>query len=473
MLKWLRYVLTPEKRETPIQTPAAQPMVQEASAPVDAVSVEGGAAKVAQVRAPLLEPPQGSRATIAEHDPATFVVVDVETANHDPSTICQIGIVRFVEGTVAERWEQLINPEAEFDPIHSTIHGIDEGDVAHAPTLPEVFGACTSRLGGGVVVSHTRFDQTALAAAARRYGLDCPEWMWLDSAAVVRCAWPERYGRSGYGLQDVAADFGIEYEPHNAAEDAWAAGQVLLQVISTTGRGVSDWLEPSKAPAFDAPISPPPKRRGGKKKLLDKHGQPPATFTAALRSDRSTSELIGLAKGVIADGVVTEPEFGVLVSWLEANPEAAACYPGNVLFKRIQRILADGRVDPEELEDMAALLGELTGASQGEIRGASLSATLPLDMPQPQLEFPGRRFVFTGTFAYGPRLICEQEVLARGGTVAKNLNRRTDYLVIGTIGSQNWYHTTHGRKIEQAVRLRDEGYGIAIVAEEHWATTLD
>jgi DNA polymerase III epsilon subunit-like protein len=536
MLKWLRHVLTTDRREAPQQTPAAL-IPQEVSvespiraelAPVDTTALvqriedlrriihdanyvyyvlnaprmtdaqfdqlmralreiedahpelvtpdsptQRREAEAAQVSALVLEPPQDPRESIAEHDNATFVVVDVETANPDPSSICQIGIVRFVAGTVAERWEQLIDPEAEFDAIHSMIHGIDEGDVAHAPTLPEVFAACTSRLGGGVVVSHTRFDQVALAAAARRYDLACPEWRWLDSAAVARRAWPERYGRSGYGLQNVAADLGIVYEPHKAADDAWAAGQVLLQAIAATGRGVREWLEPFKVPVSPPPSGQPPKRRGGKKKLLDKHGQPPASFTVALRSARSTSELIGVAKGVIADGVVSESEFGLLVSWLEANPEAAGCYPGNILSRRIERILADGRVDPDELEDMAALLRELTGASQGEIRAANLSATLPLDVPQPQLEFPGRRFVFTGTFAYGPRLICEQEVLARGGAIAKNLNRRTDYLVIGTIGSQNWYHTTHGRKIEEAVRLREEGFRVAIIAEEHWATALD
>jgi DNA polymerase III subunit epsilon len=418
---------------------------------------------------------QPSEAIVGHDDPATFVVVDVETANRDPSTICQIGIVRFVEGAVAERWEQLVDPETDFDQLNSMIHGIGESHVTNAPTFPEVFGACIARL-DGVVVSHTRFDQAALTAAAGRYHLECPAWRWLDSAAVVRCAWPERYGRAGYGLENVAADLGIVYEPHRAVEDAWAAGQVLLQAIAATGRGVSEWLERLGAiPASDDVTSdPPPKRRGRKKKVLvDEHGQPPATFTAALRSDRSTSELIGLAKGVIADGVVTEPEFGLLVSWLEANPEAAACYPGNVLSGRIERILADGRVDPDELEDIAAVLRELSGASQGEIRGANLSATLPLDAPQPQIEFTGRRFVLTGQFAYGPRSVCEREVLARGGEVAKTANRRTDYLVIGTIASPNWYHTSHGRKIEEAVRLRERGSGLAIVSEDHWATALD
>jgi DNA polymerase III epsilon subunit-like protein len=418
---------------------------------------------------------QPSEAIVRHADPATFVVVDVETANRDPSTICQIGIVRFVEGAVAERWEQLVDPEADFDQLNSRIHGIGESHVANAPTFPEVFAGCIARL-DGVVVSHTRFDQAALKAAAGRYHLECPAWKWLDSAAVVRCAWPERYGRAGYGLENVAADLGIVYEPHRAVEDAWAAGQVLLQAIAATGRGVSEWLEPLGAipTSDDVTSDPPPKRRGSKKKVLvDEHGQPPATFTAALRSDRSTSELIGLAKGVIADGVVTEPEFGLLVSWLEANPEAAACYPGNVLSRRIERILADGRVDPDELEDIAAVLRELTGASQGEIRGANLSATLPLDAPQPKIEFTGRRFVLTGQFAYGPRSVCEREVLARGGEVAKTTNRRTDYLVIGTIASPNWYHTSHGRKIEEAVRLREEGYRVAIIAEEHWATALD
>jgi hypothetical protein len=41
-------------------------------------------------------------------------------------------------------------------------------------------------------------------------------------------------------------------------------------------------------------------------------------------------------------------------------------------------------------------------------------------------------------------------------------------LVIGEIGSQDWLHSTHGRKIEKAIEYNDTGAKIAIVPEKHW-----
>jgi len=65
--------------------------------------------------------------------------------------------------------------------------------------------------------------------------------MWLDSARVVRIAWPE-FSRSGYGLSNMAAHFGITYQAHDALEDARCAGMLLLRVVAETGLSPEQWL---------------------------------------------------------------------------------------------------------------------------------------------------------------------------------------------------------------------------------------
>lgn len=40
-----------------------------------------------------------------------FVALDVETANADQASICQVGLVRFEGGDVADTWETLVDPE--------------------------------------------------------------------------------------------------------------------------------------------------------------------------------------------------------------------------------------------------------------------------------------------------------------------------------------------------------------------------
>ena len=49
-----------------------------------------------------------------------FTSIDVETANADLSSICQIGVVKFVDGTIVDKWSTLVDPEDEFDLINVT-----------------------------------------------------------------------------------------------------------------------------------------------------------------------------------------------------------------------------------------------------------------------------------------------------------------------------------------------------------------
>ncbi len=89
--------------------------------------------------------------------------------------------------------------------------------------------------------------------------------------------------------------------------------------------------------------------------------------------------------------------------------------------------------------------------------------------PPPEIIFDHRLFCLTGKFASGTRNECQAQVTALGGDCTKAPSRKTDYVVIGTIGSRDWIHSTHGRKIEKAVDIRDEGSGLHIVTEEYWA----
>ena len=170
-----------------------------------------------------------------------FVVVDVETANANLSSICQIGIASFRDGDLVDSWVSLVNPEDYFSPFNISIHGIDAYQVQDAPTWEGVLPQVTSRLQDRIVVSHTPFDRMALARACERYELTGCECAWLDSARVVRIAWP-RFSRSGYRLSNVAAHLGIEYRAHDALEDARCAGLVLLHAIAETGLSPEQWL---------------------------------------------------------------------------------------------------------------------------------------------------------------------------------------------------------------------------------------
>lgn len=171
-----------------------------------------------------------------------FVVIDVETANPNFSSICQVGLAEFRDGNLFETWESLVNPEDYFDEMNISVHGIKEHNVIDAPKWPVVHEQLFSRLSNKIVVSHTAFDRAALTRACIKNGLQPHECLWLDTARVVRRAWPE-FSQKGYGLANVTKHFGIEFLHHDAKEDARAAGEILLLAVEATGLSVEQWLE--------------------------------------------------------------------------------------------------------------------------------------------------------------------------------------------------------------------------------------
>lgn len=171
-----------------------------------------------------------------------FIAIDVETANADYSSICQLGLVAFSNRRVEDSWETLINPRDYFDGFNVAIHGIDETTVRGAPEFPDIHSIIQQRMHHSVIVSHTPFDRVAVTRACEKHGLEPPDCRWLDSARVVRHAWPQ-YSLSGYGLANVADDLGIEFMHHDALEDARAAGEILVRAMQQTGLTVEDWLD--------------------------------------------------------------------------------------------------------------------------------------------------------------------------------------------------------------------------------------
>jgi len=206
---------------------------------------------------------------------------------------------------------------------------------------------------------------------------------------------------------------------------------------------------------------------------LDANGQPVIIqFNAGYRLERDIAEMLGLAKGVLADGVVNEQEAILIHQWLLAHPDACSVWPGNVLTDRLERIFADRTVTDDEREDLRQLLTQLVGGDAGIVGVQNAATALPFDAPAPEVVFSRGVFVLTGQFATGPRSTCQKLTCTAGGTCEERVTQRTSYLVVGTFGSRDWIQTSHGRKIEKAVEYRSDGRQIAIIGEEHWVASL-
>lgn len=205
---------------------------------------------------------------------------------------------------------------------------------------------------------------------------------------------------------------------------------------------------------------------------LDKDGQPHRAFNWHRNLKKSLESLLGICHGMVADGIVNEDEAVFLDAWLKENAEIAKCWPGDVLAARVRSILADGRVTAEETEDLKDTITQIIGGNMHDAGTVSGMATkLPIDHVE-RIQFRRALFCLTGKFIYGARRKCEEAILGRGGQTSDTVTKNLNYLVIGTLASRDWAHTSHGRKIERAVEFKQSGSPIVIVSEEIWTRHL-
>lgn len=183
-------------------------------------------------------------------------------------------------------------------------------------------------------------------------------------------------------------------------------------------------------------------------------------------SSRQIDELIGIARGLCADNQIKDLEVNFLEKWLAANLAASEQPLTKTLYRRIQEVLADGRVTEEERSELLVTLQSFSN-DDFELGEVLKSTTLPLCDPAPDIIFMDRHFTFTGTFKFGKRKDCESAVSDRGAKVG-SLTRKTDFLVIGLYATESWKHSTFGNKILDACEMRSAGVPISIVSEEHW-----
>jgi len=189
-------------------------------------------------------------------------------------------------------------------------------------------------------------------------------------------------------------------------------------------------------------------------------------FNRKAIQDRQIDTLIGISKGIIADGKVDQSEAEFLQGWLIQNHHSENPIVLNLLDK-LPDILQDGVLDSEESEELFAILRSISG-DETEIGEVAKTSTLPLCSPPPEIDFNGKSFLFTGTCAFGTRKQCNEAVESLGGVSAKSVTKKLDYLVLGTYVTDSWIHETFGRKIEKAMEYRDSGVSISIITEEYW-----
>lgn len=83
-------------------------------------------------------------------------------------------------------------------------------------------------------------------------------------------------------------------------------------------------------------------------------------------------------------------------------------------------------------------------------------------------ELKDKRVVLTGEFSSGKRSTIKSYLEERGAKVTGSVSSKTDYLIIGALGSSEWKYGDYGDKVAKAQALQKSGKSIVIIQESEF-----
>ncbi len=161
-----------------------------------------------------------------------FVAIDFETANHQRTSICSVGIVVVRGGEITEKIYRLIRPYPNYYARWATeCHGLSASDTDSAPHFDEVWAEIAPSVEGLPMVAHNKnFDESHLIRCHEHYAMDYPNYEFLCTMVGSRRA----FGKSlpNHQLHTVAAHCGFTLDNHHhALADAEACAAIALKIL--------------------------------------------------------------------------------------------------------------------------------------------------------------------------------------------------------------------------------------------------
>ena len=167
----------------------------------------------------------------------SFVGFDVETANERWGSICQIGLVKIIDGEEVDRASWLCKPPPSLDEFaegNVAIHGITAEDVAEAPDVRDRIAEMVAFVGDLPLVAHNaQFDASALRDACKASDVEVPQMLFACTLAQARAT---KLDVANHRLPSLAEHFGVELaNHHDACEDAAACAGVMVGLARAAG----------------------------------------------------------------------------------------------------------------------------------------------------------------------------------------------------------------------------------------------
>ncbi|MDR1143156.1 MAG: exonuclease [Spirochaetaceae bacterium] len=159
-----------------------------------------------------------------------FTAMDFETGSGYRNSVCQVGLVKVVNGAIVETYSSLIKPPNNFIRNDFTaIHGISPEDTKYAPVFAESYPRWKHLVENQPLVAHNmKFDYNCLGACLRDF---CDLHMTFKTYCTMKI-WRGAFENAR--LSTCCKESGIELtHHHNALADAEACARLFILAVNS------------------------------------------------------------------------------------------------------------------------------------------------------------------------------------------------------------------------------------------------
>lgn len=360
-----------------------------------------------------------------------YSVLDLETTSIYlySAEIIEISAIKVRNGVVVDTFSALINPHCHIPASATLVNHITDDMVQNAPDFKEVMPDFLKFIGDDVIVGYNNaaYDMNLLYDKLR---MACDVTFSNDYIDVLHCTQRCPLALPNCKLETLSKHFNLDtLGEHRALKDCYLTKACYEQLYQEFG---------------DTMFSAAFVRRGGSQS---------SRFSA---NTLALQELQCLLEKIIEDGQVSLLELSDLQKWIEDHRDLQGNYPFDRVFMALDHVLEDGRVAEEELVELQILFSEFTDPVS--------SRSCEMDIPS----IMGKHICITGDFEAGSREQVFDLIRQAGGIIDQNVKKATDFLVVGSLGSQSWKTGKYGGKIQKAIEMMDKGADIQIVEESEF-----
>ena len=454
-----------------------------------------------------------------------FTYFDVEYANPQNRSICQMGIMcedYFTGEPFYPEKDIYVNPEDNFDIHCVRIHGITKEMVKNEPTFPQVWQGIEKYFTNSVVVGHNvaSSDLDALIKNLRRYNIDIPELYYVCTFELAKEYIPSCLIKN-YSLSTLCEYFDIDIDSeHNAFDDACADADLLKALVKEFSIDISKKVKkyiPHSTKEFHSFIADPELRRAVSdfygvvrgfsidNKITEEEKDYIIDWKnkfSKYNNQKEICSIISCIDTIIADGIITVDEVlnlqAVISQFLDTEKTSQVTLATQILDGILRGITIDGEISEEECKSLRQWMYDhiyltdhfpfnktmeliekalndniVTSEESKYITSVILEMLDPVDSLKAQVNsVEGKHVCLSGVFEYGEKSDVQAYIVEHGGLIDSSVKKTTDILMIGNCECQAYSNGTYGTKVKKAIEYNEKGSNIKIVKESDFFTTI-